>query len=63
MLRIPVVKGNINRALKEFKRKFKRTGRLKEIRERKYYMKPSLANHIKKDKAVLTRKYREDNDE
>ena len=37
MLKIPVIKGNINKALKLFKRKFKQTGKLKEVRERKNY--------------------------
>ena len=41
MLKIPVIKGNINKALKTFKRKFKQTGILKEIRERKNYSKKS----------------------
>ena len=31
MLEIPVVKGNINKALKLFKRKFKQTGILKKL--------------------------------
>ena len=31
MLKIPVVKGNINKALKQFKRKFKQTGILKKV--------------------------------
>ena len=35
MLVIPVVKGNINKALKQFKIKFKKTGVLKELKERK----------------------------
>ena len=39
MLKIPVVKDNINSALKLFKRKFKQTGTIKEIRERKQYLK------------------------
>ena len=42
MLIIKVQKGNLNRALKQFKRKFKNTKVLKEIRERKHYVKPSL---------------------
>ena len=41
MLKIPVIKGNIKKALKIFKRKFKQTGILKEVRERKNYIKPS----------------------
>ena len=42
MLKVPVIKGNINRALKQFKRKFRDTKVLKELRERQYYTKPSL---------------------
>ena len=63
MLKIPVVKGNLNRALKLFKRKFKKTGILKEVRERKNYTKPSTKRRKQKEKAILKRKYREENDE
>ena len=34
MLVIPVIKGNVEKALKQFKRKFKKTGILKEIRKK-----------------------------
>ena len=37
MLIIPVMKGNIDRALKVYKRKFKHTGTLKELRKRKHF--------------------------
>ena len=63
MLEIPVIKGNINKALKIFKRKFKQTGVLKEVRERKNYIKPSAKKRKQKEKAILKRKYREKNDE
>lgn len=63
MLKIPVIKGNIERALKLFKRKFKKTGTLKEVRERKNFTKPSLKKRFEKEKAILKRKYKEDNDE
>ena len=63
MLEIPVVKGNINKALKLFKRKFKQTGILKEVRERKNYIKPSTKRRKQKEKAILKRKYKENNDE
>ena len=63
MLIIPVVKGNINKALKSFKRKFKQTGKLKEVRERKNYTKPSAKLRKQKEKAILKRKYKEENDE
>ena len=52
MLKVPVVKGNLNRALKIFKKKFRNTQVLKELRERQYYTKKSLKNRIKKDKAI-----------
>ena len=63
MLKIPVVKGNINKALKLFKRKFKQTGILKEVRERKNYIKPSAKKRKQKEKAILKRKYKDKNDE
>ena len=63
MLEIPVIKGNINKALKIFKRKFKQTGILKEVRENKNYIKPSTKRRKQKEKAILKRKYREENDE
>ena len=63
MLIIPVQKGNINKALKIFKRKFKQTGKLKEVRERKYYTKPSTKRKLIKEKAILKQKYKEENDE
>ena len=63
MLRIPVVKDNINSALKLFKRKFKQTGTFKEIRERKQYLKKSTKRKLAKEKAILKQKYKEENDE
>ena len=63
MLKIPVIKGNINKALKQFKRKFKQTGKLKELRERKHHIKKSTKRKLGKEKAILKRKYKENNDE
>ena len=52
MLKIPVIKGNINKALKQFKRKFRDTQVLRELRERKNYTKKSLKKRIQKDEAI-----------
>ena len=42
MIIIPVKEGeNIERSLKKFKRKFEKTGVVKELRERQAYKKPS----------------------
>ena len=63
MLIIPVVKDNINKALKQFKRKFKQTGILKEVRERKNHIKPTTKRRKQKEKAILKQKYKNENDE
>ena len=60
MLKIPVVKGNLNRALKQFKRKFRDTKVLKELRERQYYTKPSLKRRREKDEAIRKLKKQDD---
>ena len=60
MLKVPVVKGNLNRALKIFKKKFRNTQVLKELRECQYYTKKSLKNRIKKDKAIRKLKQQDD---
>jgi len=63
MLKIPVIKGKIDKALKQFKRKFKNTKRLQEIRERKNYTKPTAKRRLVKEKAILKQKYKKNNDE
>ena len=43
MLQIPVKEGeSIERALKKYKKKFEKTGVLKQLRERKQYIKKSV---------------------
>ena len=55
MLVIPVKDGeNIDRALKRFKRKFLKTGTLKEVRSRKEYIKKSEKLRVRKQKAVYS---------
>jgi small subunit ribosomal protein S21 len=43
---------NINQALKRFKRKFRDTGVVKEIRKRKEFIKPSARKRKEKLKAI-----------
>ena len=57
MLKIPVIKGNLNKALKLFKKKFKSTGIVKELRERKQYSKKSTKKRLIKQKAIHKQKY------
>ena len=53
MLIIPVKEGeNIDRALKKFKKKFERTGVMKELRARQSFTKPSIVKRETKIKAI-----------
>ena len=62
MLVIKVQKGNLNRALKQFKRKFRNTKVLQELRERKYYIKKSLKKKIEKENAIRRHKKQQDDE-
>ena len=62
MLIIKVQKGNINRALKQFKRKFRNTQVLKELRERKNYIKKSLKRRREKDEVIRRLKKQQDDE-
>lgn len=53
MIIMPIKEGeNIERALKKFKRKFEKTGVLKELRSRQQYTKPSVVNRKARLKAI-----------
>lgn len=57
MIVIPVKEGeNIERSLKKFKRKFERTGVVKELRSRQAFVKPSITKRQQKLKAVYVQK-------
>jgi small subunit ribosomal protein S21 len=43
---------SIDKALKRFKKKFERTGVIKELRERSFYTKPSVKKRTTKLKAA-----------
>ena len=48
MIIVPVKEGeNIERALKKFKRKYEKTGIVKELRSRQAFQKPSVTNRKK----------------
>ena len=57
MIVVPVKEGeNIEKALKKFKRKFEKTGVVKELRRSQCYDKPSVTNRIAKMHAVYVQK-------
>ena len=43
---------NIDRAIRRFKKKYERSGILKEVKKRAYFTKPSVQRRMKKIKAV-----------
>lgn len=59
MIIVPVKEGdNIERALKRFKRKFEKTGTLRELRSRKHFEKPSVSRKKAKEKAIYVQRLR-----
>jgi small subunit ribosomal protein S21 len=53
MIVIPIKEGeNIERALKKFKRKFEKTGAMRELRSRQAFTKPSVIKREQVKKAI-----------
>jgi small subunit ribosomal protein S21 len=53
MIIVPIKEGeNIERALKKFKRKFEKTGVVKELRSRQAFQKPSMSKREMVKKAI-----------
>ena len=59
MIIVPVKEGeNIEKALKKFKRKFEKTGVVKELRARQQFDKPSVLKRLKMEHAIYVQKMR-----
>ena len=57
MIIVPVKEGeNIEKALKKFKRKFEKTGVVKDLRNRPAFEKPSVTNRKKLMRAIYFQK-------
>lgn len=64
MFRVKVNEGeSIEKALKRFKRKEQQTKLVKELRDRKTYVKPSVAKRTQMQKAVYANKIRLENED
>lgn len=60
MIIVPVKEGeNIERALKKLKRKFEKTGVVKELRNRQKFTKPSVVSREQRLKAVYIQQLRQ----
>lgn len=63
MIIVPVKEGdNIERALKKFKRKYEKTGIVKELRSRQAFEKPSVTNRKKMMRAIYVQKLQQQED-
>ena len=59
MIIVPIKEGeNIERALKKFKRKFEKTGVIRELRNRQAYLKPSVKRRDEIKKAIYIQSLR-----
>lgn len=57
MIVVPIKEGeNIERALKKFKRKYEKTGVVKELRRRQAFVKPSVTKRKERIHAVYVQK-------
>ena len=64
MIIVQVKEGeNIERALKNFKRKFEKTGAVREMRARKTFEKPSVKRRVAKMKAIYVQHLRLEEDQ
>ena len=64
MIVVPVKEGeNIERALKKFKRKFERTGVIKELRRRQQFDKPSVRKRLAMEHAVYVQQLHRNEDQ
>ena len=63
MIIVPVKEGeSIDRALKKLKRKFEKTGVVKELRERQKFTKPSIKKREQKLKAIYIQQLQQEED-
>jgi small subunit ribosomal protein S21 len=61
MIIVPVKEGeSIDKALKKYKRKFEKTGTVKELRERQKFTKPSVKRRTEVLKAIYIQKLTDD---
>ena len=61
MIIVPIKEGeNIEKSLKKLKRKFEKTGVVKELRDRQKFTKPSVKKRDQKIKAIYIQKLQED---
>jgi ribosomal protein S21 len=63
MIKVKIIDGNIEKALKTLKRKVSNIKQNRELSERKEYIKPTTKNRELKKKAIYCERKIRDNDE
>ncbi len=64
MIIVPIKEGdNIERALKRYKKKFDKTGSVRELRRRQAFIKPSEVKRKKMEKAIYVQALRQAEDQ
>lgn len=64
MIIVPLKEGeNIEKALKKFKRKYEKTGVVKELRRRQTFEKPSVSNRKQKLHAIYVQQLRREDEQ
>ncbi len=61
LLYVEVKNNNVEKALSEFKKRVKNSGLLKELREREFYLKPSLVKRNRRKRNKIRNKISLDN--
>jgi len=61
LLYVEVKNNNVDKALSEFKKRVKNSGLLKELREREFYLKPSLVKRNRRKRNKIRNKISLDN--
>ena len=56
LVKVEVRKGDLNQALKIFKKRVNASGHIDELKERKEYTKPTTKRRLQKQKAIRNRK-------
>ena len=64
MIIVPIKEGdNIERALKRYKKKFDKTGSVRELRRRQAFIKPSEVKRKKMEKAIYVQALRQEEEQ
>jgi len=56
LVKVEVRKGDLNQALKIFKKRVNASGHIDELKERREYTKPTTKRRLQKQKAIRNRK-------